>query len=171
MLGNTLAQASSATAIALLLGLPAAYVLYRLEFAAAGSCAGSSRCRSFFRTAAVVGIAFTSLFGPGGSLNWLGLDGSFLAIVLALVFFNITVVARTVGGFWSQLDTRSAEAVGCSARVRARRSQRSRCRQAAPAIASAAALVFLLRNVVRRRLDSRGSAHASSQISRLRSTD
>ncbi|MBC9943298.1 iron ABC transporter permease [Leucobacter sp. cx-328] len=142
VLGNTLAQASSATAIALLLGLPAAYVLYRLEFRGRGLLRGFLTV-PFVLPTVVVGIAFTSLFGPGGSLNWLGLDGSFLAIVLALVFFNITVVARTVGGFWSQLDTRSAEAARMLGASPARAFATITLPALAPAIASAAALVFL----------------------------
>ena len=58
----------------------------------------------------VVGVAFTALLGPGAPLAWLSLDQSFLIIVLALAFFNVTVVARTVGGFWAQLDGRAEQA-------------------------------------------------------------
>lgn len=142
VLGNTLAQAGTATLIALVLGMPAAYVLYRLEFRGRGLLRGFLTV-PFVLPTVVVGIAFTSLFGPGGTLHWLGLDGSFIAIVLALVFFNITVVARTVGGFWSQLDTRTAEAARMLGATPARAFFTITLPALAPAIASAAALVFL----------------------------
>ena len=56
------------------------------------------------------GYPFRSLFGASGPLGWLGLDESFAAIVLALVFFNYSVIVRTVGALWSRLDPRADEA-------------------------------------------------------------
>ncbi|MBN9612080.1 MAG: iron ABC transporter permease, partial [Actinobacteria bacterium] len=79
----------------------------------------------------------------GGPLAWLGLDQSLTAIVLALAFFNVTVVLRTVGGFWSQLDPRpelAARTLGASPR---RVWWTITLPSLGPAIASAAALVFL----------------------------
>ena len=58
----------------------------------------------------VVGVAFGSLFAPSGPLGWLGLQESFPAIVLALVFFNYSVIVRTAGALWARLDPRAAEA-------------------------------------------------------------
>jgi len=58
----------------------------------------------------VVGVAFRQLIAPTGPLGSLGLDGTAVAIVAALVFFNISVVVRTVGAFWEAIDTRREEA-------------------------------------------------------------
>ena len=46
----------------------------------------------------VVGVAFRTLLAPSGPLGLLGLDGTPAAIVAAMVFFNLAVVVRTVGG-------------------------------------------------------------------------
>ncbi len=142
VLGNTLAQASLATALSIALGIPAAFVLYKLKF----------RGRSFLRglltvpfvlPTVVVGVAFTALFGPGGSLHVLGLDRSLLVVVLALAFFNVTVVARTVGGYWSQLDSRQAQAARMLGAGPVRAFLAITLPALGPAIASAGALVFL----------------------------
>lgn len=142
VVGQTVLQATLATLLSVLLGMPAAYVLYRLEFP------GRSLLRGFLTIpfvlpTVVVGVAFSALLGAGGPLEALGLDQSFIAIVFALAFFNVTVVARTVGGFWARLDDRSTMA----ARVLGAGAVRAWCTVTLPAlrpaIASAAALVFL----------------------------
>lgn len=142
VLGNTLAQATIATVIAIVLGIPAAFVLYRLEF----------RGRGFFRAlltvpfvlpTVVVGVAFSALFGPGGSLFWMGLDRSFTIVVLALAFFNVTVVARTVGGFWAALDSRQAQAARMLGAGPLRVFTTITLPALGPALASAGSLVFL----------------------------
>ena len=139
---NTLAQAATATVISLILGLPAAYVLYRLRFRGRALLRGLLTV-PFVLPTVVVGVAFSALLGPGGALFGLGLDRSFAAVVLGLVFFNVTVVARTVGGLWAQLDMRAVEA----ARVLGAGPVRAWCTVTLPALlpalASAAALVFL----------------------------
>lgn len=142
VIGQTLLQAACATLVSIALGLPAAYVLYRLRFR------GRTLLRGFFTVpfvlpTVVVGAAFTSLFGPGGQLHGLGLDRSFLVVVLALAFFNVTVVMRTVGGFWSQLDARPAQAARMLGAGPARVWWTITLPSLGPAIASAAALVFL----------------------------
>ena len=58
----------------------------------------------------VVGVAFRQLIAPSGPFGWLGLDGTATAIVAALVFFNVSVVVRTVGAFWEAIDPRREEA-------------------------------------------------------------
>ncbi|GAA1328290.1 ABC transporter permease [Leucobacter albus] len=142
VLGNTLTQASLATLVAVLLGVPAAFVLYRLEFRGRGVLRALLTV-PFVLPAVVVGVAFTALYGPGGALHWLGLDRSLTVVVLALAFFNVTVVARTVGGYWAQLDTRQGQA----ARTLGAGPVRVFCTVTlpalAPALASAGALVFL----------------------------
>lgn len=142
VIGQTLAQAVSGTVLSVVLGLPAAFVLYRLEFRGRNLLRGLATV-PFVLPTVVVGVAFTALLGPGAPLAWLGLDQSFLIIVLALAFFNVTVVARTVGGYWANLDARTEQA----ARMLGASPLRVLCTvtlpRLAPAIASAAALVFL----------------------------
>ncbi len=142
VIGQTLAQAVCGTAISVVLGLPAAFVLYRLEFAGRNLLRGCATV-PFVLPTVVVGVAFTALLGPGAPLGWLGLDQSFLIIVLALAFFNVTVVARTVGGFWSQLDGRTEQAARMLGASPARVFFTVTLQRLVPALASSAALVFL----------------------------
>jgi len=139
---QTLAQSSAGTALALILGLPAAYVLYRLSFRGRAVLRALATV-PFVLPTVVVGVAFTSLLGPSGPLGFLGLDQSFLIIVLALAFFNVTVVMRTVGGFWAALDPRPEQAARTLGAGPVRVWFTVTLRSLAPAIASAAALVFL----------------------------
>lgn len=142
VIAQTLAQAVLGTALSLLLGLPAAFVLYRLDFPGRGLLRALTTV-PFVLPTVVVGVAFTALLGPGAPLAWLGLDQSLTAIVLALAFFNVTVVARTVGGFWAQLDPRPAQSAQMLGASPARVWWTVTLPTLAPAVASAASLVFL----------------------------
>lgn len=109
VLGYTLGFALAGTLVSLLLGLPAAYVTHRLRLP------GMQALRAallipFVLPTIVVGVAFRQLISEGGPLGGLGLDGSPVAIVAALAFFNIAVVVRAVGATWESLDPRPAEA-------------------------------------------------------------
>src|SRR3546814_8197257 len=55
-------------------------------------------------------ISIRQLLVESGPLGFLGLDGTPVAIVIGLVFFNVAVVIRTVGAAWEGLDRRPAEA-------------------------------------------------------------
>jgi len=142
VIGQTLLQAGGGTVLSLLLGVPAAFVLYRLDFPGRGALRALMTV-PFVLPTVVVGVAFAALLGPGGALAWLGLDQSLLAIVLALAFFNVTVVLRTVGGFWAQLDPRPEQAARTLGAGPWRVWWTVTVPSLAPAIASAAALVFL----------------------------
>ena len=73
----------------------------------------------------VVGVAFRQLLGEAGPLGFLGLDGTPVAIVAGLAFFNVAVVIRAVGASWESLDVRPAEAAAALGRhARARCSSR-----------------------------------------------
>ena len=58
----------------------------------------------------VVGVAFRLLVGESGPLGFLGLDGTPVAIIAGLAFFNVAVVIRAVGAAWESLDPRPGEA-------------------------------------------------------------
>ena len=142
IVGLTVAQATLGTAISVLLGVPGAYVLYRHSF----------RGRGFFRAlvtvpfvlpTVVVGVAFRSLLVDGGPLGFLHLDGTFAAIVAALVFFNYAVVVRAVGGLWERLDPRAEQAARALGASPWKAFRTVTLPQLTPAIASAASLAFL----------------------------
>jgi thiamine transport system permease protein len=131
-----------ATLLACGLGLPAAYALHRVAIP------GRTWIRAvlvvpFVLPTVVVGVAFELVIGDSGPLSFLGLDGSPVAIVAGLVFFNASVVIRVVGGAWESLDPRPAEAaaaLGASPRQVLRDVTLPALR---PAIVSAATVVFL----------------------------
>ena len=104
----TVAQAVVATGVSTALGLPLAFVAYRLRFPGRGVLRALA-VMPFVMPTVVVGIAFRTLLAPGGALGGLGLDGTWSAIIAALVFFNISVVVRTVGVAWEGLDPRAGE--------------------------------------------------------------
>jgi len=142
IVGQTLGQAVAGTAVAVLLGVPGAHLLYRRRFP------GRRLLRAvvsvpFVLPTVVVGVAFQSLLATHGPLGFLGLQESFTAIVAALVFFNYSVVVRTVGVLWSRLDPRAEDAARTLGAGRVRVLATVTLPALAPAIASAAALVFL----------------------------
>ena len=109
VIATTLAQAAAGTLVAVAVGIPGAWLLYRTRFP------GRLVVRAlvtvpFVLPSVVVGVAFKSLVISTGPLGGLGLDGSFAIIVASLVFFNYALVVRTVGAMWAALDPRTAQA-------------------------------------------------------------
>ncbi|ROS23793.1 iron ABC transporter permease [Cellulomonas sp. PhB150] len=142
IVGLTILQATVATTIAVLLGVPGAYVLYRRRW----------RGRAFVRAlvtvpfvlpTVVVGVAFRSLLVSGGPLGFLHLDGTLVAIIAALVFFDYAVVVRGVGGMWERLDPRAEQAARALGASPWRAFRTVTLPALTPAIASSASLVFL----------------------------
>lgn len=142
VVGRTLAQASAGTALAVLLGVPGAYVLYRCSFPGRGAVRAFVTV-PFVLPTVVVGVAFRGLLVEGGALGLLGLDGTFTAVVAALVFFNYCVVVRTVGALWSRLDPRAEQAARALGASPWRTFWSVTLPSLTPAIASAASIVFL----------------------------
>ena len=139
---TTLAQAAAGTVAAVLLGVPGAWVLYRTRFP------GRWLVRAivtvpFVLPSVVVGVAFKGLVISTGPLGHLDLDGSFAIVVASLVFFNYAVVVRTVGALWASLDPRTEQAASVLGASPRRVFWTITIPALAPAIASAAALVFL----------------------------
>jgi thiamine transport system permease protein len=142
VIGQTLAQAAAGTTAAVLLGMPGAYVLYRCRFPGRTLLRGLVTV-PFVLPTVVVGVAFKAVLAPSGPLGWLGWEESFAAVVAALVFFNYSVVVRTVGGLWERLDPRAEQAARALGATPWHAFRTVTLPALAPAIASAAAVVFL----------------------------
>ena len=150
----TIWQAVLSTFLTLAVGLPGAYLMARFKFR------GKSLIQAlagipFIMPTLVVAAAFNALLGPRGWLN-LALMGLFnlsvppiqftnslVAILVAHVFYNTTIVLRTVGDFWSHLDPRLEQAAQVLGANRVETLRRITLPLLAPAIASAALLVFI----------------------------
>ena len=142
IVGLTFLQAGLGTALAVGFGIPGAYVLYRRRFR------GQWLARAlvtvpFVLPTVVVGVAFRSLLAAGGPLGGLHLDGTLVAIVAALVFFNYSVVVRTVGGFWAHLGPRAEQAARVLGAPPWRAFVSVTLPALAPAVTAAASIVFL----------------------------
>ncbi|MFC6153954.1 ABC transporter permease [Nocardioides yefusunii] len=142
VLATTLGLAVAGTSFSLLLGLPAAYCLSRLDLP------GRRALRSlllvpFVLPTVVVGAAFRQLLGEGGPLGFLGVDGTLTAIVLGLAFFNASVVIRTVGAAWESLDPRPAEAAAALGATPLQVLRTVTWPSLRPSVVSAASVVFL----------------------------
>ncbi|GAB42474.1 putative ABC transporter permease protein, partial [Gordonia terrae NBRC 100016] len=89
----------------------------------------------------VVGVAFRSLLS--GPLAFLHIESGLPAVLAAHVFINIAVVVRVVGAAWRNLDPRLLEAARSLGASRIRATLTVVVPRLVPAIASAAALIFL----------------------------
>ncbi len=138
----TVWTAGAATAISLLLGLPAAYALHRLAFPLRSLVRGLLLV-PFVLPTVVVGVAFRQLLRDGGPLGFLHLDGTPVAILAGLVFFNVAVVIRTVGAAWESLDRRPGEAAAALGAGPGQVFRTVTLPTLRPAIVSAASVVFL----------------------------
>ena len=138
----TLWSSATGTVLACALGLPAAHVLHRLAIP------GRIWVRAllvvpFVLPTVVVGVAFELVIGRGGPLGRFGLDGSAVAIIAGLVFFNASVVIRVVGGAWESLDPRPAEAAAALGASPWQVLRDVTLPALRPAVVSAATVVFL----------------------------
>lgn len=138
----TVWSAAVATLVTVALGVPTAYALHRLDLPG-GRVLRGLVVAPFVLPTVVVGVAFRGLLAPGGPLGFLGLDGTPVAIVAALVFFNLAVVVRTVGAWWAGLDPRRAEAAAALGATPAQVLRTVTLPALLPAVLSAASVVFL----------------------------
>ncbi len=137
----TLFQAGLSTVLTIVVALPLAHVLatYRIGIRSAVMAAVLI---PFVLPTVVVAVAVRGLLDRFG-LTVDGFDGSLVAILVAHVVFNVSVVVRMVGGYWGSLDHRmmeAAAALGASPRSRFRRVTLPLLR---PALLAASAIVFL----------------------------
>ena len=136
----TLWQAVLSTLLTLAVGLPITAVLSRIEFRGRRTLEAATLV-PFVLPTVVVGTAFVALLGRLSPV--VDLRRTTAAIVLAHVFFNVSVIVRTVGGLWRHLDAApllAARSLGASPLRAFREVTLPRLR---PAIAAASAIVFL----------------------------
>jgi thiamine transport system permease protein len=150
----TLWQAAASTVLTLALGLPGAYALSRLRFRGRRTVSALVLV-PFVLPTVVVGSAFLALLGPRSPINpllavvfgdgapTLDLRRTVAAVLLAHAFFNYAVVVRTVGGAWANLDPRLEDAARSLGASRWRAVREVSLPLLRPAIAAAAAIVFL----------------------------
>lgn len=139
----TLWQAVASTLLTLVVGLPIAHVVARYRFRGRGLLRAGVTV-PFVLPTVVVASAFLSVS------EVLGLDddpvrlpGTAWAILAAHVFFNVAVVVRTVGGWWSQLDDRPEAAARTLGASPVRTFVEVTLPRLRPALAAASAIVFL----------------------------
>ena len=142
----TIWQAALSTAIALLIGIPGAYVLYRKQFF------GQRFIRALITVplvlpTIVVAIVFASFRAEHSIYQQFGLgfffENSVYWIIAAHVFVNYSLVVRTLGGVWTTMDNETEEAAALAGAGRLRTTLAITLPQLKPAIVSAAALTFL----------------------------
>ena len=154
VLGFTFWQATLSTLLTLALGLPGAYLFAHYRFR------GKSLLQAltgipFLMPTLVVAAAFNALLGPGGWINIslmhvfnvnnppIHFTNTLIAILVAHVFYNTTIVLRTVGNFWSHLDPRLSQAARMLGANRWQAIRWVTLPLLAPAITTAALLVFI----------------------------
>ena len=142
----TIWQAAVSTLIALVIGIPGAYVLYRKQFF------GQRFIRALITVplvlpTIVVAIVFSSFRAEHQIYQDLGLgfffENSIYWIIAAHVFVNYSLVVRTLGGVWATMDNETEEAATLAGAGRLRTTLQITLPQLKPAIVSASALTFL----------------------------
>lgn len=128
-------QALLSTALALALGLPMANVLTRYRFPGRRWALALATV-PFVLPTVVVALAFRALLGTS-------LGSGLAIVVLAHAYLNLAVVVRIVGARWSALDPRYEIAARTLGADRWNAFRTVTLPALAPAIASAAAIVFV----------------------------
>ncbi|MBX3286829.1 MAG: iron ABC transporter permease [Actinobacteria bacterium] len=145
LLWFTFWQAAASTVLTLAVGLPAAWAVARVDLP------GRRLVRAlvvvpFVLPTLVVGAALQAVFdavGVGREATGLRLQGTVWAILLAHLVLNVAVVVRVVGGYWALLDPRTEEAARVLGAPRWRVWREVLAPRLAPALWSAAGIVFL----------------------------
>ncbi|WP_232717615.1 ABC transporter permease [Gordonia metallireducens] len=140
LLGVTLGQAAASTLLALLVAAPIAW-LYAHVGGRASVLLAVVVTVPFVLPTVVVGVAFRSLLT--GPLSFLHIQSGLGAVLAAHVFINVAVVVRVVGAAWRNLDPRLLEAARTLGAGRLRATLTVVIPRLLPAIAGAAALIFL----------------------------
>lgn len=129
-------QTLASTLLTVLLGLPVAWLVARVEFPG----------RRALRVLVTVPFVLPTVVVGGAFLAVLPRDLHYtaIAVVLAHAYFNVAVVVRVVGARWERLDPRLAEVAATLGASPAMRLRTVVAPLLAPAVASASAVVALL---------------------------
>ncbi len=146
----TLWQAVASTVATVLAALPAAWLIGRVRFPGRAIFV-AALIVPFVLPTVVVGTAFLAVLGPDGPLAVvarlvgadLDLRRTATAIVVAHVFFNYAVVARTVGAAWMAVDPSAEAAARTLGADRWTAFRTVTLPLLRPALAGAASIVFL----------------------------
>ncbi len=150
----TLKQAALSTLFTLLVGLPIAYLFSHFQFPGR-KLLQTLTFIPFILPTVVVAAAFSALIGPRGWINLalveifglktqaLQWQGSLTAIVLAHVFYNLSLIVRIVGSAWSRLNPRLGQAARSLGATPLRSFFEITLPLLAPALTGALLLVFL----------------------------
>jgi thiamine transport system permease protein len=131
----TVWQATASTLITIAVALPATYVLGRYRFRGR-SLVSALTVVPFVLPTVVVALAFLALLPERFQQGW-------APILVAHAFFNVAVVVRIVGTYWASLDPRIGEAAATLGAAPLTRFREVTLPLLAPALAAAAAIVFL----------------------------
>jgi thiamine transport system permease protein len=131
----TVWQALASTVLTIAVALPAAYVLGRYRFRGR-NLVGAIVVVPFVLPTVVVALAFLAILPDSIERGW-------APILIAHAFFNVAVVVRIVGTFWASLDPRLGEAAATLGAAPLARLREITAPLLAPALAAAAAIVFL----------------------------
>ena len=131
----TVWQALASTVLTIAIALPAAYVLGRYSFRGR-SVVNAIVVVPFVLPTVVVALAFLAVLPDPLQRGW-------APILVAHAFFNVAVVVRIVGTFWANLDPRMSEAAATLGAPPWKRFTEITAPLLSPALAAAAAIVFL----------------------------
>jgi thiamine transport system permease protein len=131
----TVWQALASTVLTIAIAFPASYVLGRYRFRGR-SVVNAVVLVPFVLPTVVVALAFVALLPEPLERGW-------TPILVAHAFFNVAVVVRIVGTFWANLDPRMSQAAATLGAAPGRRAREITLPLLAPALAAAAAIVFL----------------------------
>jgi len=153
-IGFTFFQAVLSTLLTVFLGIPAAFLFSRYRFRGKGLLRIISTL-PFILPTVVVAAGFNALIGQKGWLNILlvqifnlqqppiQIQNTLAAILLAHVFYNLSIVIRVVASAWEQLDVRLENAARSLGAAPFRAFQEITLPLLLPSIISAVLLVFL----------------------------
>ncbi|OKL48133.1 iron ABC transporter permease [Boudabousia marimammalium] len=139
---RTIWMALAGTVGSVICGLPLAFVLYKLRFPGRTIARGLIAVPFVLPTVAVA-AGYQTLFTRGGWLEFLHLEHTETAIIIAMIFFNTALIARSVGSLWARLDPRLEQAARTLGATPSRTFRTVTLPALRPAILSAASLVFL----------------------------
>jgi ABC-type spermidine/putrescine transport system permease subunit II len=147
-------QAGLSTLLTLLASLPMAYVFATYTFPGK-RLLHALLAVPFVMPSVVVAMGFLALFGRTGLINqWLmqlfglrtpplDLEQSIWLILLANIFYNVSVIVRTVGGFWGDLNPHLRETAAVLGADGWRTFRRVTLPLLLPSVLAASSLVFL----------------------------